>query len=261
MSDCRKKSVLLLKGDKKENMDDDLFVSMLSQNGFEVTCIPILGFQFVNLDLLCKAIYHPDEYSCLLLTSPRAVEAISRAVADKELLHSVWSKKPTYAVGSATQLSAENIGLKVKGSESGNSEQLADFIIKDLSIGSFSSTSSLFPCGNMKLETLPNALHAAGMNVVCMTVYETSANGNVQKCLEEFIRDKGFPEYLVFFSPSGVKFAFPHLQKLGFLGNHDVKHVAIGPTTEKAILTQGEKVFGVAAQPTAQHLCQLLTDV
>jgi len=49
------------------------------QGGYDVTCIPVLDFNFTNLDLLTEALSHPDDYSCLLLTSQRAVEAISKA--------------------------------------------------------------------------------------------------------------------------------------------------------------------------------------
>lgn len=260
MSKYRNNSVLLLKGEKKDNAQLDSYISVLGeQGGYDVTCIPVLDFHFINVELLREALHHPDDYSCLLLSSQRAVEAMSKADADAEgHLLSSWSKKRTYVVGSATGQFAESIGLKVKGAESGNSEKLATILIEDLlSDGCLSSKPVLFPCGNLKLETLPSSLQAAGLTVQCLTVYETTPDDNLKQNLEAFISNNGCAEYIVFYSPSGVKYAFHLLQQLGFLIS-DVKLVAIGPTTEKAITANGAIVWGTSVQPNAQHLLQLL---
>lgn len=262
MSQYRQNSVLLLKGEKKDEVHLDSYISVLGQQGgYDVTCIPVLDFHFVNLDLLTEALNRPDDYSCLLMTSQRAVDAISKA-ADAEAggghLRSNWSGKTTFVVGSATGQLAESIGLKVKGAESGNSEKLATILIEDMfSDSCLSSKPVLFPCGNLKLETLPSSLRAAGLAMKCLTVYETTADGNLKQNLETFISNNGCVEYIVFYSPSGVKYAFHLLQQLGFLAN-DVKLVAIGPTTEKAIVTNGGTVWGTSAQPNAEQLLQLL---
>lgn len=57
---------------------------MLGQQGggYDVICIPVLDFHFINLDLLAEALSRPDDYACLLLTSQRAVEAVSKVYAD-----------------------------------------------------------------------------------------------------------------------------------------------------------------------------------
>lgn len=261
MSQYRKKSVLLLKGEKKDDAQLDSYISVLDQQGgYDVTCIPVLDFNFTNLDLLTEALSHPDDYSCLLLTSQRAVEAISKATdADAgDHLRSSWSQKMTFVVGSATGQLAESIGLKVKGSESGHSEKLATILIEDLfSDSHLSSKPILFPCGNLKLETLPSSLQAAGLTIRCLTVYETTADDNLRLNLEAFRTNSGCVEFIVFFSPSGVKYAFHLLQQLRFLIS-DVKLVAIGPTTGKAIVANGGTIWGTSAQPNAEHLLQLL---
>jgi len=41
-------------------------------------CIPVLDFRYIRLEEVKSALQRADEYSCLVLTSQRACEAISR---------------------------------------------------------------------------------------------------------------------------------------------------------------------------------------
>lgn len=96
------------------------------------------------------------------------------------------------------------------------------------------------------------------MNVACMTVYETSANGNLQKCLEEFIRDKVIMgNIFVFYSIlqdklySAVynRYTGPTRIRALVQYKHNSLHHPILPASQKAL--EG---------PTIKHACRQVWD-
>lgn len=65
----------------------------------------------------------------------------------------------------------------------------------------------LFPCGNLKRETLGKRLSEHNIKLDATTVYETVKSPRLESDLTELTSNfKNLPEYLVYFSPSGVKF-------------------------------------------------------
>nr|CAD7411902.1 unnamed protein product [Timema cristinae] len=73
----------------------------------------------------------------------------------------------------------------------------------------------LFPCGSLKRDTLPRQLTEKGIAVHMVTVYKTLPHPQLEsnlRCIINF--EEAFPEYIVYFSPSGLKFSLPTLEKL-----------------------------------------------
>lgn len=65
----------------------------------------------------------------------------------------------------------------------------------------------LFPCGNLKKETLQVRLKEHNIIVDALMVYETKQNRNFITNFKQITEDfTKLPEYIVFFSPSGVNF-------------------------------------------------------
>lgn len=52
----------------------------LKEAGWNVVQIPVLNFQFLGIPELQSALFRPEQYSGLILTTPRAVEALLLAV-------------------------------------------------------------------------------------------------------------------------------------------------------------------------------------
>lgn len=114
----------------------------------------------------------------------------------------------------------------------------------------------LFPCGNLKGDELSNKLSSKGVSVVAVTVYQTRVHEQLEQRLHEIIlHNSGFPEIVVYFSPSGLKFTIPVLEKME-VPLHQLKLVAIGPTTEAAFLGYKLKARSVASKPTPEHLLE-----
>lgn len=244
-----KKCVLLLKAEKSEEAEDK-YESVLMKAGFDVKHLKTLDFKFKNLDELRNKLNKPNNYSGIIFTTPRSVKALCEALNDKNL-DSNWRLKYNYVVGETTYEHALNeCGLNCKGQESGNAKKLADVIINDKS---HITQPLLFPCGNLKTDTLINDLSKEDVAVDTVTVYETVPSPNLE---EDFIQITSnytdIPEYFVYFSPSGVKSTLNFIQKLNLVDA--VKFIAIGPTTEAALKNQFLQVNSVALKPTPHDL-------
>lgn len=73
----------------------------------------------------------------------------------------------------------------------------------------------LFPCGSLIGDELLHKLSSKGINVVAVTVYQTHVHEQLEQRLHEIVlHNSGFPEIVVYFSPSGMKFTIPILEKM-----------------------------------------------
>uniref|UniRef100_A0A8D1WNE1 Uroporphyrinogen-III synthase n=1 Tax=Sus scrofa TaxID=9823 RepID=A0A8D1WNE1_PIG len=202
--------VLLLK-DPKEDDDrgQDPYIRELGLYGLEATLIPVLSFEFLSLPSFSEKLSHPEGYGGLIFTSPRAVEAVklclekaNKTEAWKTSLKEKWNSKSVYVVGNATASLVSKIGLDPEGENCGNAEKLAEYICSRES----SALPLLFPCGNLKRETLPRMLKDKGVPMESITVYQTIPHPGIQGNLNSY---------------------------------YSQQFVAIGPTTARALAAQG----------------------
>lgn len=246
--------VLLLKAEKSEETEDK-YEAMLTKAGFDVKHVRTLEFQFKNLEELKEKLFKPDSYSGIIFTTPRSVQATCKAL-NNENLNKRWMLKNNYVVGEATYQHALNdCDLNCKGKESGNAKKLADIIINDKND---ITEPLLFPCGNLKTDTLTNELFEEGIDTDTVIVYETVPSRTLEHDFIDITSNyTDIPEYFVYFSPSGVEFTFNIIQKLSVLDS--IKFIAIGPTTEMALKSKSLKVNAVALKPTPHDLLDTIT--
>ncbi|VVD02849.1 unnamed protein product, partial [Leptidea sinapis] len=103
---------------------------------------------------LCEKLKLAD-YHGIILTSPRAVEAISKCWSPSK--YNIWNSKRIYTVGEASGHKIKlMLGLESLGLETGNAENLAKLITSENPVPS----KFLFPCGNLRSE-LSNLPHFA----------------------------------------------------------------------------------------------------
>uniref|UniRef100_A0A8D1MKH5 Uroporphyrinogen-III synthase n=2 Tax=Sus scrofa TaxID=9823 RepID=A0A8D1MKH5_PIG len=271
--------VLLLK-DPKEDDDrgQDPYIRELGLYGLEATLIPVLSFEFLSLPsfseknsgrcgtwpahkmpLLLSGVQlsHPEGYGGLIFTSPRAVEAVklclekaNKTEAWETSLKEKWNSKSVYVVGNATASLVSKIGLDPEGENCGNAEKLAEYICSRES----SALPLLFPCGNLKRETLPRMLKDKGVPMESITVYQTIPHPGIQGNLNSYYSQQGIPASITFFSPSGLSYSLKHIQELSGDSIDQIKFVAIGPTTARALAAQGLPVSCTAESPTPRAL-------
>ncbi|XP_013192664.1 uroporphyrinogen-III synthase [Amyelois transitella] len=235
------RKVVLFKGVSED------YEKVFSDNNYEVVFVEPLQFSFINRDQLREKL-DDKQYEGLILTSPRAIEAVGRCWDPAKYM--LWNTKTVYTVGhTSCQKINRLLGLGASGASSGNAVNLAKLIISENS----KTHKFLFPCGNLRSETLPNTLTAAELSIDALTVYETKENENLRRDLMEL--NESAPACMVFFSPSGCEYIYRQLQtfnnRLSVL-----PHFAIGNSTAHKIENLGLEIAGVAQKPEPESIME-----
>lgn len=252
--------VLLCKARAQGDTDEGekSYVKVLEARGFFCAQLSVLRFNFINLDELRSLLLTPNSHSGLILTSPRSAEAVGLAMENNKaevepVFSEIWSKLPTYCVGSATDRIARdylNLG-RCNGSETGSAKELAELVVNEAKSLAYIADGKplLYPCSAIARDTLASTLESAGITLRKLCVYETLPSETLETDINEIFVNSP-PEYLVFFSPSAVK----HVTNAVKLNKQEkllkqMKIVAIGPVTQQALLDAGLEVYATSKQP------------
>ncbi|CAG5055688.1 unnamed protein product [Parnassius apollo] len=236
------KKVLLFKSASED------YEKTFSKCNYQTIFVEPLEFVYINLQKLSEKLQNGN-YHGLILTSPRAIEAVSRCWAPSKFI--LWNTKRIYTVGESSNRKVKLLlGLEALGTSTGNAENLAKLITKE----NPESSKFLFPCGNFSSELLPSMLHSSGIVVDSLTVYETKENENLRTNLMA-VNDSEEPCCMVFFSPSGCEYIHRQLQTFNNkLSN--LPHFAIGNSTAHKIENLGVEIAGVAVKPKAESVIE-----
>ncbi|KAK2714097.1 hypothetical protein QYM36_008629 [Artemia franciscana] len=119
--------------------------------------------------------------SRIILTSPRAVEALKIAIDEfgiqdyETKLLSIWKTKLIYCVGEATQRNAlSTLGLEGVGGDTGNAATLGTFPADE-------RKPLLFPSGELRREELPKILSNANLPFSSIIVYNTTSSPTLEE--------------------------------------------------------------------------------
>jgi len=241
--------VLLLKGEKGESPGggSDAYKDLLEKEGFQVNLVPVLQFNFVNSSMVSSMLASPTA-SSLVLTSPRAVIALSQALQEesaKNVLRN-WKEKKVFCVGPGTaKATQELLGLSPLGEDSGSAAALAEKILTICEKGD----RVIFFKGNLAKDTMCEVLENGGLLVEQLVVYETKESCDLEKDLASIQP----PDWVALFSPSGARAALPLLPE-----ESSFRLVAIGATTGDEVLRLGFNLAGVASKPTPEGLLSVL---
>nr|CAI5848935.1 unnamed protein product [Callosobruchus analis] len=206
------KSVLLLKSQKSDGARDK-YEDLLKSNDFQVWQVKTLVFDFKNIDLFKERLLNSEHYSGLAFSSPRCVEAVSLAIGGNKDIMNKWKLKLNYVVGEETYREAlEKTGLDCRGREAGNAINLSRIILecKDKL-----QKPLLFPHGNLKTDTLQHELGKDGVVIEGVLVYDTIANADIEAEICNATNNfTNIQEFIVFFSPSGVRSSLQFLRNI-----------------------------------------------
>lgn len=217
----------------------DAYRALLEPHGAMPVHVPVLGFEPLAAPVL--AALAARDIAGVIATSARAAEALSPT-------HWVWQAEtlPVFVVGPATA-SALPAGVgaeRVCGRECGSASALAALLVQKHTETPFERP-LLFLCSEQRLDTLPAALAAAGIELIEAAVYRTKAQIDLGALPAER------PAAAVFYSPSGVDAV------ASVPGDWDcVSLVAVGPTTGAAVRAWSGRVDAVAEKPTAEGVCE-----
>ncbi|QLC66910.1 uroporphyrinogen-III synthase [Flavobacterium sp. LPB0248] len=190
------------------------------------------GVELIEADFIKtenKAFELKDLNESLIFTSQNAVHSVLSAPKSEEL-----KKKNVYCVGIKTKTLLTDNGFNVIA-YTGYASDLAEIIT--LIYGNESYT---FFSGNLRRDTLPEALKEAGIKFNEIQVYETTLKPQ---------KIKANPEAILFFSPSGVK---------SYLKDNTINKqicFCIGDTTAEA-LNKITKNIIIADQPTIEDVIE-----
>lgn len=236
------KKIVLFKNESED------YAKAFLDNNYKVVFIEPLQFEFTRQNELSEKLLHAD-YTGIILTSPRAIEAVSKCWDPTKFVQ--WSTKKVYSVGDSSSHKIKLLlGLEAVGMTTGNAENLAKLIVNE----NTNNTKFLFPCGNLRSETLPNILKSTGITTDALTVYETKENEKLKTDLMA-LNESETPCCMVFFSPSGCEYIHRQLQTFSNQLS-DLPHFAIGNSTAHKIQNLGVDVAGVAAKPQAESVVQ-----
>ena len=232
-----RKHILLL----RSGTGRDRYGDLLRSEGYRVSTRPVLKFAFVEQAGLATRLDRPQEYGGLIITSPRAVQALAQALDEERLRR--WREKTVFAVGPATAAALREVGLMPWGEEAGGGAALAEVIVTRRP-----EKQLLFLAGNRRRDELPEALRAEGVPFEELCVYETRLLRGLDLTLD------GVPDWIVFFSPSGVEAAASG----GGIDPSTTRFAAIGDTTAAAARDAGCPPAAVAERPSPGALLDAL---
>jgi len=221
--------------------EPDPYEEKLHEAGFACSSIPVLRFEFVHEEELRQALEHPRNYGGLIVTSPRAVEAMAQAMTWLPTENVSWHARPVFAVGPSTASELRQIGFEPIGEESGSGAALAQTILHH----QFEKP-LLYLIGSRRRDELPTSLRENNIDFIELCVYRSIERANLE------LSSQSVPDWVVFFSPSGVE----AVQRDGGWDLRDIRVAAIGRTTADALRSTGVEVHAMASEPTPEAVAQ-----
>lgn len=289
---------LLFRGDQPQenvtnNYEDrsDEYTVEFEKKGLVAICIPVLEFNFINIGKLSSLLIEStlnhggDKYSTgLIITSPRAVEAIGKALklVSSQLEHDKILERIdedlVLVVGEVSGKKCQSeLGIEYnsEAAKSGNAKALAKYIEENLNRMEVSSTLRfIYPKSSRSDNLIENAFqNASKKEIKPIVAYETKPSSNLECTITRELAkirfvDKGLAEKLIFnlifFSPSGLE-SFSNFGRDKFLQQLELifpgykielRYSSIGKTTEEALLREKIDVFCVSKMPNAASLVE-----
>lgn len=251
--------VIQFRGDSETQLASDEYRDRLQELGFQHVCrIPVLKFEYTNDERLRDAMTSPS-YTGLVLTSPRAVSAVTRAFDQcRDEVQRTWGRRPVYCVGPATERAAVDLGLTSPLTETcGNASELATLLV-DMLKSNANHEKLLMPCSSIARDILPETLSANGISVECLIAYETQFDADALNKFDDVVAEHRRKHFiLIFFSPSNVRAVASRVRQLS--AETSIKFVAVGPTTRDALIGEGFEVYCTSSRPTAAALVESLS--
>lgn len=242
--------VLLLQGSAEdEDAKQEAYRSILSRvlpANAEVCRVPVLDFAFHKESVLALEREIDSGFDSVLMTSARSAMALDQ-YASQELKIKLRTK-PWFVVGMGSKQAVQHMLQveDVRGGETG----CADELIRSEMMHACKRVAYL--CGNLRKPTMADGMRAAGIDFKEFILYETVPCTEVELPKSEATKRR----VCVFFSPSGVTAVGKQVNSAS-----EDWIVAIGETTNRALLEADIKVHAVAKSPSAEGLADAIVSL
>lgn len=224
----------------RDEVEDDPYRYHLERIGFEVAFVPVLSFKPINHDRLQEALFAPDSFGGLIVTSERAANRVLQEVDSIER----WHHRRLYSIGPRTSAVLGSSYWHAPVMIAPTGVELARLVIKTYR----DPLPLLFPCSSRRRDTIPTLLANAGIKVEEIHAYDTVPVEPVDAA------DAAPPSWVVCFSPSG-------LEAVSFLLHgpwSKSRRAAIGQTTAVALHDTGIPPDAVAEEPDPESVAAAL---
>ena len=238
------------------------YASALAPLGLHVLAMPVTHTEPGDLDALIHAL-DDGSYAAIVVTSPRGVEQLARAVAasfaargTRPVLPEVW------AVGPATKRALEAAQLPAQlpdGVRDG--AELASYLV---TTRSFAGQRVLLPRAQDGRTEVLDTLRGAGAEVVLVAAYRTVAVAPGDAALDEGcgLLIRGRAAICAVFAPSQVHaLAAAIAARDHELSALVTQFCAIGETTAAALRAAGVRDVAVAPEPTPEGMARAVSSV
>ncbi|QSL64463.1 hypothetical protein MERGE_001764 [Pneumocystis wakefieldiae] len=209
----------------------DNYEQTFKRYNFYTIFLPVLTCSYINQDDLIQLLQSSpyNTYSGLIFTSRNAILAFRESILsiDKEEYQKILSMT-VYTVGPSCHREAISLGFsEVYGKESGNAEDLSNFII------SYHKNKNpvLFLGGERRMDTLRKRLSSSCITLRELAIYKMNEVIGFENNFSKIIYNKGLNiDWIVFFSPYGSDIVMKYIK------NEDLskfKIATIGFTTSR----------------------------
>lgn len=245
----------------KDKDDDDSYGTLFEKNGFNPLYLPILEFNYINIDKLNEILKNDvNKYRGVIITSLRSIESLRLSIKDIDLSYiqenwTLYSLSDKIVSRCPIQFSRTIIS-------NGYSSRLCELIIEDYQNNKENTKPFLFLCGNIRLDTVPQTLSNNNIKYDELIVYETITDIDEERKLifeSNLINNK--PKWIVFFSPSGIEKLskiFPHHSYSNFWKT--TLKACIGTTTAKELKKYDMESNAIAKLPTPEKLIESINE-
>ena len=261
--------ILLAKSDSSDNNNNNDEYSLEIERKFKRSIctyfIQPIQFDFINIAELGELLSHPNQWSGIILTSKRCIDALMMSMEPSNNRH-LLKVVQFFTVGTATRTYLlDKLSIDSKGYHTGNSEDLAKFIVEQYKTNdSNDHRPLLYPCSRIRTDPLMKILNENNISVHEIHCYNTLANQNLD---DDFRKFKTFLSTLitsemkieipiVFFSPSGVDNLCDHIQR--YLHDNEsnilLRYIAFGRQTAQRIESKNMNVWFTVSTPNPQSL-------
>nr|BCX00693.1 MAG: uroporphyrinogen III methyltransferase [Bacteroidota bacterium] len=220
----------------------DAFRLELERMGWQVEAAPLLAVCPRPVSAVLRSLRSWPDPAAILFTSPRSVAHLGWALSLDPVQEARLLRGPSvYVVGPATARYAQAFGWRPRRIGGGGAEGMLQAVLDDGISGPV-----LFPCSAERLDVLPEGLRQRGIPVLELALYapeplDPEAFWNLRRRWR--LRR---PDGVVWFSPSAVAVALTRLFDLPW---EQVRHIAIGPTTARALQAAGLEPAAVSPHP------------
>lgn len=274
----------------KEEKYNDEYKIEADARGWNNTFIPLINFEQININVLADIlINNAEQYEIIIFTSHHACDIFMNSLnyISDDKIKCLWYNKYIFGVGKSTLSTLSNCFKNVMFSNTNAEELLVkikEFIMRNYNRfqsvhDSYYLLGVLFLCGDKRMDTIPMGLEPyidIIINYKELVIYNTVNNikikkkqysknndsdGNTMSFLDNIDEEKMQVlnmfqnlDYLVFFSPSGVK-AFYEL-----MANEKINcnYIAIGNTTYNALKKYNIPAVITSTRPNAKSLFSCL---